>query len=301
MKSRPPRPLTPKEKTVLEFLEGFIRDNGISPSYQEICQHFGFASFNSVQRYLKQLETKGYVRVPGGNQKRALTVRRSASALQESVQEIQNRDALEAARNLHLQNGGMNTVSNVSSLATSLRKPSEVAQALREEALGRGGPSAKIRNVLPTTQDYQSENFQLPLLGRVAAGAPIEAYEHDEYIDVPASLVRHADRTYALRVQGQSMIEDGILDGDVILVQRQAHASNGEIVVAMIGEEATVKRFYTHVRDPREGKRPTDDERVRRPQKMIELRPANSEMESLWFSPEEVQLRGVVVGLIRKF
>ncbi len=292
--SRPPRPLTPKEKNVLEFLESFIRDNGISPSYQEICQHFGFASFNSVQRYLKQLETKGYVRVPGGNQKRALTVRRSASALQESVQEIQNRDALEAVRALHVQNIG----SNVSSFRTS--SPSEVARSVREDALRRGGHS-NVRNVLPTTQNYQSETFHLPLLGRVAAGAPIEAYEHDEFIDVPASLVRHADRTYALRVQGQSMIEDGILDGDVILVQRQAHATNGEIVVAMIGEEATVKRFYTHVRDPRESKRATDDKRLQRPDKMIELRPANSEMESLWFSPEEVQLRGIVVGLIRKF
>lgn len=256
-----PTPLTQKEKNVLEFLEMFIRDSGISPSYQEICNHFGFASFNSVQRYLKQLESKGYIRLPGANQKRAITILRPAAALQEALQET-----VESAHMDFRRNG--------------------------------------VRNVIPalTTNDV----FNLPLLGRVAAGSPIEAYEHDEFIDVPASLVRHADRTYALRVQGQSMIEDGILDGDVILVQRQASANNGEIVVAMVGEEATVKRFYSHTRDPRdwESERQTSQSGQQSGQatsKMIELRPANSNMTSLWFSPDEVQIRGIVVGLIRKF
>ena len=235
-----PRPLTLKEKNVLEFLESYMRENGISPTYQEICQNFGFASFNSVQRYLKQLEEKGYIHNPGGNQKRALTLLRPASSVQETVEEF-------------TRTYGGNVASNES-----------------------------VRNVTPALH-RPGEVFNLPLLGRVAAGAPIEAYEHDEFIDVPASLVRHADRTYALRVQGQSMIEDGIFDGDVILVQRQSRASNGEIVVAMVGEEATVKRFYKGIN------------------KMIELRPANSKMSSLWFNPDEVQIRGIVVGLIRKF
>lgn len=243
-----PTPLTQKEKNVLEFLELYVRENGISPSYQEICSHFGFASFNSVQRYLKQLEAKGYIRLPGANQKRAITILRSANAVQETLESVQ-------------------------------------MQTKREP----------VRNFIPALSNH-SQVFNLPLLGRVAAGSPIEAYEHDEFIDVPASLVRYADRTYALRVQGQSMIEDGILDGDVILVQRQASAGNGEIVVAMIGEEATVKRFYTHTRDPR-----GLQESLSEPQKMIELRPANSNMASLWFQPDEVQIRGVVVGLIRKF
>lgn len=226
-----PQPLSPKEKSVLEFLEIYMREHGFSPTYQEICQHFGFASFNSVQRYLKQLDTKGYIRLPWANQKRAITLLKPASALQDALEE--------------------------------LHEPRS--------------------NVTPAI--VPGENFSLPLLGRVAAGAPIEAMEHDEFIDVPSSLVRHADRTYALRVQGQSMIEDGILDGDVILVQKQANASNGEIVVAVIGEEATVKRFYLHRGD----------------RKAIELRPANSSMSPMWYEPGEVQIRGVVVGLIRRF
>jgi len=237
-----PVPLTLKEKNVLEFLELFIREQGISPSYQEICQNFGFASLNSVQRYLKQLEEKGYVQLPGGNQKRAISILKPASALQETLQKITQDNASTPTERL-------------------LRVPDRV----------------------------HSEVINLPLLGRVAAGSPIEAYEHDEFIDVPASLVRNAERTYALRVQGQSMIEDGILDGDVILVQKQPHALNGDIVVAVVGEEATVKRFYTH----RQKDGPQN--------KMIELRPANSSMTSMWFSESEVEIRGIVVGLIRKF
>lgn len=252
LQSAPPRPLSPKEKNVLEFLEDYIRENGLSPTYQEICQHFGFASYNSVQRYLKQLEAKGYIQLPWANQKRAITLLKPASALQNAVEELVEPD------------------------------------------------EAPSSNVTPAIMS--SENYALPLLGRVAAGAPIEAVDHDEYIDVPASLVRQPDRTYALRVQGQSMIEDGILDGDVILVQRQTTAANGEIVVAMVGEEATVKRFYLHRgSNASMAARRAAMENDLNPERLIELRPANSSMSPMWFDPSQIQIRGVVVGLIRRF
>lgn len=249
--ANPSAPLTPKEKTVLEFLEMYARLNGYAPTYQEICQHFGFASFNSAQRYLKQLEAKDYISLGGANQKRAISLLRSASAYQEQIEDRERK-----------------TEANESSSGNS----------------------------------SGAEAFQIPMLGRVAAGAPLEAYEHDEFIDVPASLVKNPDRTYALRVQGQSMIEDGIFEGDVILVQRQSQAENGEIVVAVVPsevgtEEATVKRFYWHKKsEPKVEKKmaPTAA-------KKIELRPANSTMTSFWYDPGEVQIRGIVVGLIRKF
>lgn len=266
VRAEAPLPLSLKEKNVLEFLETYLAQKGVSPTYQEICQHFGFASYNSVQRYLKQLEAKGYIRLPWANQKRAITLLHPASTLQSAV--------------------------------LSTRSSEDDGSPPRDSLT----PA-----LLPT------EALSLPLLGRVAAGAPIEAVEHDEFIEVPASLVRHADRTYALRVQGQSMIDDGILDGDVILVQRQNTAVNGEIVVAMIGEEATVKRFYSH----RSAKNVPSEaiealfERLGGPDedfggdraidKLIELRPANSTMSPMWFDPSEVQIRGVVVGLIRRF
>ena len=242
VRAEAPRPLSPKEKGVLEFLETYMRAKGVAPTYQEICQHFGFASFNSVQRYLKQLEEKGYIQLPWANQKRAITLLHRSTALQEALQSSHGDD--------------FDTSSSDS--------------------------SDDFSNVTPAIMP--AESFSLPLLGRVAAGAPIEALTDDEFIDVPASLVRKPDSTFALRVQGQSMIDDGIFDGDVILVQRQSSASDGEIVVAVINEEATVKRFYKNKAD-----------------KMIELRPANSTMSPMWFEPHEVQLRGVVVGLIRRF
>lgn len=259
-----PRPLSLKEKNVLEFLETYMREHGVSPTYQEICKHFGFASYNSVQRYLKQLEAKGYIQLPWANQKRAITLLRPASALQDAIESLSRDDD-----------------------ETRPTSQSSVTPA-----------------IMPT------ESLSLPLLGRVAAGAPIEAIEHDEFIEVPASLVRYADRTYALRVQGQSMIEDGILDGDVILVQRQNTAQNGEITVAMVGEEATVKRFYTHrgaKNVPGEAlgeifeRLGVEEENAQAFDKLIELRPANSSMAPMWYHPSEVQIRGVVVGLIRRF
>lgn len=246
-------PLTPKEKVVLEFLEMYARLNGFAPTYQEICKHFGFASFNSAQRYLKQLEAKDYISLGGANQKRAISLLRSASAYQEDVEDRGRR-------------------------GSSREMSSETSDDARSDE---------------TSGTRSAEAFQIPMLGRVAAGAPLEAFENDEFIDVPSSLVKNPDRTFALRVQGQSMIEDGIFDGDVILVQRQSQAENGEIVVAVVPsehgpEEATVKRFFMQaVSDLK--------------QKRIELRPANSTMTSFWYSPGEVQIRGVVVGLIRRF
>jgi repressor LexA len=237
-----PQPLTPNEKKVLEFIELYISSRGLSPSYQEMKNHFGFASFNSIQRYLKQLENKGYLYMPGENKKRALTLLHSSGALQSS---------LPTNRNLATSPGiGSGSISRFSESGTSL----------------------------------PSESLSLPLLGRVAAGLPIEELEDNETFDVPASLVRNPNKTFALRVKGQSMIDDGIFDGDVILVQRQEHASNGEIVVAVVENEATVKRLYAH----------TDKNEV-------ELRPANSTMSSLWYHPQLVKIQGVLVGLIRRF
>lgn len=228
-------PLTEKEKAVLEFVETYQIDHGISPSYQEIKDHFGFASFNSVQNYLKQLTTKGYISIPT-NQKRAIQVLHSALAVQQ----------MSAERRTQL---------------LEKKSPSEAA--------------------LPPS-DGDSPSLSIPLLGKVAAGRPIEALTYNETIEVPPSLLRNPHKSFALRVSGSSMIEDGILDGDVILVQKQSSASNGEIVVATVADESTVKRFYLR-------------------QKKVELKPANSEMESMWYDPDEVELQGVVVGLIRRF
>ncbi len=121
----------------------------------------------------------------------------------------------------------------------------------------------------------------LPLLGRVAAGRPIEAIAAPETIEVPDILLR-GENNFALRVVGESMVDEGIRDGDIVVVKRQRDAENGQTVVALVGDDATIKQFY------RRGGR-------------IELRPANPRMRSILVEEGDLQIQGIVIGLIRKF
>jgi repressor LexA len=122
----------------------------------------------------------------------------------------------------------------------------------------------------------------LPLLGVVAAGAPIEAVEVAETIDVPRQLVPRRSECFVLRVRGDSMIEDQIRDGDFVVVERRPEAHDGETVVAVIGGEATLKRFY------RRGRR-------------VRLQPANAALRPIEVPASDVEVRGVVRGLLRQY
>jgi repressor LexA len=123
----------------------------------------------------------------------------------------------------------------------------------------------------------------LPLVGVVAAGAPIEAIEDHETIDVPRDLVPRRGRSFVLRVRGESMIDEQIRDGDYVVVESRAEARNGETVVALIrGEDATLKRFY------RKGPR-------------VSLVPANQGMEPIEVPARDVEVRGVVRALLRRY
>ena len=125
---------------------------------------------------------------------------------------------------------------------------------------------------------------EIPLLGKVAAGTPIESVMHQETIAVPDGMLPRRGPNYALRVQGTSMIDDHILDGDYVIVHGKQAADNGEMVIALINwSEATVKRFY------------------REPGGWIRLQPANSSMQPLRVQERDVLIQGVVVGVIRKY
>jgi len=115
----------------------------------------------------------------------------------------------------------------------------------------------------------------------VAAGRPIEAIAHPETVEVPEMLLRGEDN-FALRVVGDSMVDEGIRDGDIVIVKRQRDAENGQTVVALIGDDATIKQYY------RRGTR-------------VELRPANARVSSIIVDEGDLQVQGIVVGLIRKF
>lgn len=124
--------------------------------------------------------------------------------------------------------------------------------------------------------------IELPLLGFVAAGAPIEAIATAESIAVPEDLVGKRD-TYVLKVKGDSMIDEQIRDGDFVIVEDRKTAENGEMVIALLGGlDVTLKKFY------RENGR-------------IRLQPANPAVQPLLVPPEQIQIQGVVVGVMRKY
>lgn len=134
--------------------------------------------------------------------------------------------------------------------------------------------SRAVANTVPATD--------LPLFGVVAAGAPIESIPDEEQISVPADFLRAGDH-YVLRVRGDSMIGDGVHDGDLVVVQRAENATDGEMVVALLGDEVTLKRIYRE--DP----------------SSIRLQPANPTLPTLIVPAAEVQVQGIVVGLLRRY
>lgn len=138
------------------------------------------------------------------------------------------------------------------------------------------------RSIEVIPRGEQARAVELPLLGYVAAGQPIEPLEQDDTFAVPESFVRRPN-SFVLRVRGDSMIQDGIFDGDYIVVEERVTAENGETVVALVRGEATVKRFY------RDGL-----ERVR-------LVPAHPTMPPIVAAAEDVAIRGVVVAVLRKY
>jgi repressor LexA len=127
-----------------------------------------------------------------------------------------------------------------------------------------------------------AKRLVVPLLGKIAAGRPIEAVEDREEVDL-ADAVRFDRASYALRVRGDSMIEDGIHDGDLVLVDKRAEARDGETVVAILeGEEATLKRFY-------------------RAGDHYKLVPANAALQPIEVEKDKLEIRGVVVGVVRRY
>jgi repressor LexA len=122
---------------------------------------------------------------------------------------------------------------------------------------------------------------ELPLFGNIAAGLPLEVDQADEMIAVPDTLTSRG-RNFVLKVRGDSMIDDGILDGDYVIVEQTDRSSNGQVVVAMVAGEVTLKRFY------KEGDR-------------VRLQPANEAMAPIFTHSRDVTIQGVVIGLMRRF
>jgi len=166
---------------------------------------------------------------------------------------------------------------------TSLATVHEHLENLRQKGYIRKSYNA-TRSIELVPSGGGAAAVELPLLGMVAAGQPIEAVPDQETVAVPEDLVGRGGRHYVLKVRGDSMIDEQIRDGDYVIVSSRNTADNGDMVVALVhGDSATVKKFY------REG-----DGRVR-------LQPANVTMSPMFFAPDEVAVQGVVVGVIRRY
>ncbi len=137
--------------------------------------------------------------------------------------------------------------------------------------------------LVPMAVEPTAAATALPLMGEVAAGLPIEAIENQEPIEVPRDMFGRGRDSFVLRVRGSSMIDDGIRDGDLIIIESRKKAEPGQTVIALIdGTETTVKRFY-----------PDGD--------TILLKPANETMSPMRFHASQVQIQGIVVGLMRRY
>lgn len=205
--------LTPKQMQILEYIARYKDERGYGPSQPEIAAHFGFKSLGTVQSYLKRLQGQGLLtRTPHGRR----DFRIKPSALQKGLVPLRGGVASSRSQLPGLQAGLQTQVHhNHSGLQSGQRPPS----------------------------------LQIPLLGRVAAGRPIEAVGANDTLDLaglvfPAGLPEINEKYFALKVAGDSMIEDGIFDGDVVIIKSQPKADNGQVVVATLQNEATIKRYY---------------------------------------------------------
>jgi len=241
--------LTRKQHELLLFIHRHLQKNGVSPSFDEMKDALALKSKSGIHRLITGLEERGFIRrLP--HRARAVEVMRlpsdiEAAAAQPDEEEVQQ------------------------------QPPRGFAPKVI-----RGGFSSSIPGAMASGD---SEALQLPLYGRIAAGTPIEALrDYSNYVDVPAALMGTGEH-YALEVDGDSMIDAGILDGDTVVIERCDTAENGTIVVALIdNEEATLKR-------------------LRRKGGAVALEPANKAYETRIFPPERVTIQGRLVGLLRRY
>ncbi len=201
-------PLTKKQREVLDCIEGFVKENGYTPSYREIAEQLGLSSPATIHQHIKTLCEKGII----------------------------NTGDHGAARSIELVD----------------------------------------------TEPMSPLAIMLPLAGLITAGEPIEAVEQNEAMAIPADFVMDPMNSYILKVKGRSMIEDGIFDGDYVIVERNPSPKNGDIVVALLDNAyATLKRFY---REPGH----------------IRLQPANSTMQPI-IVKGDLNIQGIVRAVMRKF
>ncbi len=238
--------LTRKQHELLMFIHERMKEEGIPPSFDEMKEALDLASKSGIHRLITALEERGFIRrLP--NRARALEVIRLPD-----------------------------------SIAPGLSPQRGFSPSVIEGSLGRRQPEA-IRAPTASNDDNAEPAVAVPVMGRIAAGVPIEAIQHQTHlISVPPDMLGVGEH-YALEVKGDSMIDAGIFEGDTVIIRDTNTANAGEIVVALVDdEEATLKR-------------------LRRKGASIALEAANPAYETRIFGPDRVKVQGKLVGLIRRY
>ncbi len=227
------------------YIHERMRESGIPPSFDEMKDALDLASKSGIHRLITALEERGFIRrLP--NRARALEVIR----LPENI-------ALSSA-------------------------PRKFSPSIIEGTLGKR-PVSAAKAASTANDDEAKRPLFIPVMGRIAAGVPISAIQHQTHmIACPPDLIGLGEH-FALEVKGDSMIEAGILDGDTVVIRKADSCTSGDIVVALVDdEEATLKRF-------------------RRKGASVALEAANPAYETRIFGPDRVQVQGRLVGLIRRY
>lgn len=237
--------LTKKQYELLVLIDQRIKDAGVPPSFDEMKDALGLKSKSGIHRLISGLEERGFIRRLA-HRARALEVLKMPENIERAKQ------------------------------ATDTPASNETANVIR----GEFGAKPQAAH---TSSGGGANATELPMLGRIAAGTPIEAIsDPSSYVGVPPSMLGGGEH-YCLEVDGDSMIDAGIFDGDTVVIERTNRSENGAIVVALVdNEEATLK--YIHK---------TADK--------VALEPANKDFETRFFGPDRVQVQGRLVGLIRKY
>jgi len=237
--------LTEKQRELLVFINSRIRETGVSPSFDEMKDALDLKSKSGIHRLITALEERGFIRrLP--HRARALEVLRLPDT------------------------------------AATKPGPRGFSPSVVEGRFGGRGAAKRVER-RPRAPTDDSGAMELPVLGRIAAGTPIEAIQHEvDRFCVPKSMLRSGEH-FVLEIQGESMIEAGIHDGDLAIIQRCDDAQTGDIVVALVDrEEATLKR-------------------IRKKGGSIALEAANPAFETRIYGPDRVAVQGKLIGLMRRY
>jgi repressor LexA len=241
--------LTARQHEIIKYIWRYRKRRGLAPTLAEIASELGISKV-TVHEHIAQLEKKGALEKEPFLSRSTRLTRRMLRELERTLEEQSRFVGVEDASQGADADGDAD--------------PDEGKATSGASARGQAPPASSLH---------------LPLLGEIAAGRPLEAVEEREMVDL-ADICQLDRANYLLRVKGDSMIDDGIRDGDFVLVERRNTARDGETVVAILeNNEATLKRFY-------------------RQKKRFKLEPANSALKPIY--TDRLEVRGVVVGVLRR-